>query len=229
MVRLFCCWMVLVGVTARCAERPNVLFLFADDQRADTIAAHGNPHIDTPNLDRLSREGTSFLNNYCAGSYSGAVCVASRSMLMTGKHWPHIKDRRNWSGLPLLPEVLGKNGYNTRIVGKWHNGGKTVARAFQSGTALMMGGMVDHTHVPVVDLDTTGKLVNPRVPPGFSSQIFADAAIKQLQGLPTEKPFFLYVALTAPHDTRNPPEPYRERYYKKRPPLPPNFLPQHPF
>ena len=211
------------------AERLNVLFLFADDQRADTISAHGNPHIDTPNLDRLSSEGFSFRNNYCAGSYSGAVCVASRSMLMTGKHWIHINDRDNWSGLPLLPEVLGKQGYQTRIVGKWHNGEKTVSRAFQSGTSVMMGGMCDHTAVPVVDLDKEGALVNPRTPEGFSSQIFADAAIGQLNTLGTTDPFFLYVAFTAPHDTRNPPEAYRERYYKDRPPLPPNFLPQHPF
>jgi arylsulfatase A-like enzyme len=226
-------WLVLfglaVGVTAMAAKPPNVLFLFADDQRADTIAAHGNPHIDTPHLDQLSREGMSFMNNYCAGSYSGAVCVASRTMLMTGKHWHNVKDRGSWSGLRLLPEVLGENGYNTRIVGKWHNGSRTVARAFQSGTALMMGGMVDQTHVPVVDLNTDGKLVNNRVPPGFSSTIFADAAIDQLKSLGTDKPFFLYVSFTTPHDTRNPPMPYRQRYYDKRPPLPPNFLAQHPF
>jgi len=65
------------------AERPNIIFLFADDQRADTIGAHGNPHIQTPNLDRLTAEGFSFRRNYCAGSFSGAVCVASRAMLMS--------------------------------------------------------------------------------------------------------------------------------------------------
>ena len=211
------------------AEGVNILFLFADDQRADTIGAHGNPHIETPNLDQLSKEGFSFLNNYCAGSYSGAVCVASRSMLMTGKHWTHIKDRQNWSGLPLLPEVLGKNGYQTRIVGKWHNGEKTVARAFQSGSSILLGGMSDHTKVPLVDLDGEGTLVNSRTPEGFSSQIFADAAIEELETLGTDEPFFLYVAFTAPHDPRNPPEAYRERYYKNRPPLPENFLAQHPF
>ena len=57
--------------------RPNIVLLFADDQRADTISGHGNPHIQTPNLDQLAREGFSFRRNYCAGSFSGAVCVAS--------------------------------------------------------------------------------------------------------------------------------------------------------
>ena len=61
-------------------ERPNIVFLCADDQRADTIGAHGNPHIQTPNLDQLAAEGFSFRRNYCAGSFSGAVCVASRAI-----------------------------------------------------------------------------------------------------------------------------------------------------
>ncbi|MEC8301889.1 MAG: sulfatase-like hydrolase/transferase, partial [Planctomycetota bacterium] len=63
------------------SDRPNIIFLFADDQRPDTISAYGNPHIRTPHLDQLARRGTSFRRNYCAGSFSGAVCVASRAML----------------------------------------------------------------------------------------------------------------------------------------------------
>ena len=69
------------------STRPNILFLFADDQRADSIHAHGNPHIETPNLDRLVRRGFSFRRNYCFGSDSGAVCVPSRAMLMSGRHY----------------------------------------------------------------------------------------------------------------------------------------------
>ena len=60
------------------SDRPNILFLFADDQRADTIRAWGNEWIDTPNLDRLAAEGQSFERNYTFGSNSGAVCVPSR-------------------------------------------------------------------------------------------------------------------------------------------------------
>ena len=71
-------------------EKPNIIFLFADDQRADTIGFHGNTAIKTPNLDQLASSGYSFRNNYCAGSFSGAVCVASRAMLMTGRHWMRI-------------------------------------------------------------------------------------------------------------------------------------------
>ena len=91
-------------------NRPNIVFLFADDQRPDTIAAHGNDYIQTPHLDRLAANGLSFTRNYCAGSYSGAVCVASRSMLMTGRHWHRIEDTKDWENLPTQPEHQGKTG-----------------------------------------------------------------------------------------------------------------------
>lgn len=217
------------GLAETTEKRPNIILLFADDQRPDSVGAFGNPHVSTPNLDRLVGDGFRFSRNYCAGSYSGAVCVASRTMLMTGRHWMRVEDRRDWNGLPLLPEQLAQGGYRTFITGKWHNGSRALQRAFQQGQSVFMGGMSDHTEVPVADLTLDGKLVNQRTPKGFSSQIFADAAVRFLENTSDKEPFFLYVAFTAPHDPRNPPEAYRERYYEDRPPLPPNFMPQHPF
>ncbi len=237
MGRLFCSMVIAVsgmlgGLTVHASkpERPNLILLFADDQRPDTVGAFGNPHIHTPHLDRLVDQGMRFNRNYCAGSYSGAVCVASRTMLMTGRHWMRVADRKDWKGLPLLPEVLAKEGYRTFITGKWHNGQRSLRRAFQSGKNVFMGGMSDHTKVPLVDLKRSGELVDPRTPRGFSSQLFADAAVEFLKAqTESDQPFFLYVAFTAPHDPRNPPPSYRERYYRDRPPMPPNFLPAHPF
>ena len=213
-------------------SRPNIIFLFADDQRADTIGAHGNPHIKTPNLDALAAEGMSFRQNYCAGSFSGAVCVASRAMLMTGRHWmslPETRPQTNWGDSVVLPAHLeNEGGYQSYIVGKWHNGKGTLDKSFHSGKAIYMGGMADHTSFQVQDLEG-GKLMPKRDAGGFSSTVFADAAIEFIEKADGEKPFFLYVAFMAPHDPRNPPEKYREIYYKNRPPLPPNYLPQHPF
>jgi len=215
------------------AERPNIIFIFADDQRADTVGAHGNPHIQTPHLDRLASEGFSFRGNYCAGSYSGAVCVASRAMLMTGRHWMNVTRNRkanDWTGMPLLPEVLAKQGaYRTFITGKWHNQFHTLRRAFQEGRSIYLGGMLNHASFSVQDLGSTGELSDKRPAPGFSSQVFADTAIDFIRQASEDQPFFLYVALTAPHDPRNPPPAYREMYYQNRPPLPVNFLPQIPF
>ncbi len=196
--------------------RPNFIFLFADDQRPDTISAWGNPHIQTPNFDRLAAEGMSFRQNYCAGSYSGAVCVASRTMLMTGRHWHRIDDTKNWSGLPLLPEALEAGGYRTHIIGKWHNGEKTLFRSFQTGSQVFVGGMSDHEKVPLSQLSdrsSEDRLTKPVIGEGFSSTLFADAAIDFLQADDRgADPFFLYVALTAPHDPRQPVTPFREHY-----------------
>ncbi len=214
------------------SKKPNIILLFADDQRADTIGAHGNSYIQTPNLDKLSESGFSFRRNYCAGSFSGAVCVASRSMLMTGRHWHQIpgpKKNSGWNDLPLLPSYLQeKAAYNTFIVGKWHNGLKTLKSAFSSGKSVYMGGMSDHTDFNVQDY-TDGVLSKKRKAAEFSSTEFASSAIDYINHAKTDKPFFLYVAFTAPHDPRNPPEKYRQIYYNKRPPLPKNFLPLHPF
>lgn len=218
------------SVTA--AERPNIVFLFADDQRADTISAHGNPHIQTPNLDHLAADGFSFRRNYCAGSFSGAVCVASRAMLMTGRHWMNLPAERpqsNWGDVKTLPALLTSSGnYRTFIVGKWHNGKGTLDRSFTDGRSIYMGGMANHADFQVQDL-SAGKLSPRRSADGFSSTVFADEAVTFISNAESDQPFFLYVAFMAPHDPRNPPEKYRQMYYKDRPPLPVNFLPQHPF
>jgi len=218
----------LSGPSARAADRPNILFLFADDQRADTIAAWGNPHIRTPHLDKLAAAGFSFRGNYVFGGNSGAVCVPSRAMLMSGKTWFHV-NTATLEGARLFPEVLQEQGYVTFGTGKWHNGQPSWLRAFQQGSNVMFGGMSDHSKVPVCDLGPDGKLTKPRTGGKFSSELFADSAIAFLREHDGRKPFFAYVAFTAPHDPRSPPPAWVEPYYRDRPPLPRNFLPQLPF
>ena len=215
------------------SDRPNILFLFADDQRADTIGAWGNERIDTPNLDRLADEGFSFRRNYTFGSNSGAVCVPSRAMVLTGRSW--MRSPNDMRGVPTLPRQLEAAGYRTFITGKWHNGDEALLRSFDRGTAVYLGGMADHTQVEVQDIEG-GELVRRRVGEAFSSELFADAAIAFLgeqaalpQGDGPDRPFFAYVPFMAPHDPRQPPPEYRERYYRRGLPLPANYMPQHPF
>lgn len=208
--------------------KPNILFLFADDQRADTISAHGNPHIQTPNIDSLAKSGLSFRNNYIFGGNNGAVCVPSRAMLMSGKTWLRI-DAPTLKGSMLLPEWLGQHGYETFATGKWHNGEASWLRAFQRGKHIFFGGMSDHTLVPLKDRTPDGKLTASYTGKKFSSELFADAAIEYLRERDRSKPFFAYVPFTAPHDPRQPPQAYRDQYYRNPPPLPPNIRPQLPF
>jgi arylsulfatase A-like enzyme len=217
------------GLEVQAANRkPNILFLFADDQRADTIAAHGNPNIKTPNLDKLAAAGFSFRGNYVFGGNSGAVCIPSRAMLMSGKTWFHV-NTTTLEGAKLMSEVFRENGYATFGTGKWHNGEASWLRAFQQGKNIMFGGMSDHTKVPVRDLGPEGKLTPERIGKKFSSELFADSVIEFLRRHDGKKPFFAYVAFTAPHDPRMPPLSYREAYNRHLPPLPANFLSQLPF
>lgn len=212
---------------AMAETRPNILLLFADDQRADTIGAWGNEFIHTPSLDSLAARGFSFRQAYCMGSPHGAVCQPSRAMLLSGRSLFHIT--LNLEKEPLLPELLRRSGYRTFLTGKWHNGEASCLRAFDHGKTVFLGGMTDHTKVPVTDIGPDGKLIRQRVENRFSAEAFADTAIDFLKEQGSRAPFFAYVAFTSPHDPRQPPLYYRELYYGKGPPLPPNFLPQHPF
>ncbi len=214
------------GVTA--ASRPNVVFLLADDMRADTIAALGNPHIQTPNLDRLAARGTSFTRAYIMGGLQGAVCVPSRAMMLSGRPLfrisEQLKDATTW------PMVFRAGGYETFGCGKWHNGPASYAASFPNGKSVFLGGMNNHFRVPVQDVAADGKLTPPRTNALHSSELFANQAIEFLRSQKGgAKPFALYVAFTAPHDPRQAPKEFQARYDAAKLPLPKNFLPKHPF
>ena len=232
---IFCLLVVILACRICNAQRqldssdnqPNILFLFADDQRTDTIAHFGNQHIKTPNLNKIAERALNFTNAYCMGSIHGAVCQPSRAMLHSGRTLYHVPmDLKN---VVTLGEVLGKNGYSTFGTGKWHNGKESFARSFHSGKAIMFGGMSNHLKVPVEDMDFDRTFSNKRTGEKFSSELFADAAIEFIKNRDNSKPFFCYVSFTAPHDPRQPPKEFAEEYYKANLPLPKNFLPQHPF
>jgi arylsulfatase A-like enzyme len=220
---------VVLADEAAKAKRPNLLFLFSDDQRYDTIHALGNPIIQTPNLDRLVGSGFVFTNNYVMGSMSGAVCYPSRAMLQSGRTLWHVPG--NLQGVPIWPEVMRRAGYATFGTGKWHNGPASFARGFTHGGAIFFGGMSDHYRVPIYDFDPTGKYpAGKRYIGGkFSSALFADAAIDFLKRHRGDQPFFMYVSFTAPHDPRRPPPPYDTLYDPRKIPTPKSFMPRHPF
>ena len=210
-------------------KSPNILFIFADDQRADAIGVSGNSHISTPNIDNLAKNGILFKNAYVMGGHHGAICAPSRAMLFSGKSLFHVYDRLN--GIETLPHYLSAKGYQTFATGKWHNGSSSFEANFQEGEKIMIGGMSDHFNVPVMDLNENKKLNNLQIK-GFSTDVFADTAIKYIDRYgksSQEKPFFCYVSFTAPHDPRSPISPYSNIYQKNEIPIPENFKPLHPF
>jgi arylsulfatase A-like enzyme len=211
------------------AQKPNILFLFADDQRADAIGASGNSYIKTPNIDNLAKSGVRFTSCYVMGGHHGAISAPSRAMLMSGKSLFHVYDKLE--GVHTMPMHFAENGYETFATGKWHNGIPMFEASFNKGKNVFIGGMSDHYKVPCRDLGKDGKLSAPVIK-GFSTDIFAGAAIDFIKEYSAGKrgnPFFCYVAFTAPHDPRSPREDYINMYPPESIPVPGNFKKLHPF
>ena len=135
LVRCCFCFALLLGfipVEAKAADRPNILFIFADDWGWGDLSCHDHPYIKTPNIDRLAREGTDFHRF----SVASGVCSPSRTAVMTGHFparynidghfaWVPSNAKRNmpdWLSpeAPLLPRFLQQAGYATAHFGKWH-------------------------------------------------------------------------------------------------------------
>ena len=232
----------LLGTVASAAERPNILLLISDDQRPDTIAALGNSVIQTPHLDRLVAEGTTFPRATCAHP----LCVPARAELLTGQtgfrngvHPPNNTpdlQQQTW------PAWMAASGYRTWWVGKWMIAGRPSSRGFQESLGLFGSG----TRPETPQYDSAGRLVtgyrgwmfqsddrtlHPEEGVGLTPDIsekFADAAIEFL-GRETERPFFLQVNFTAPHDPLLDPPGWEETYDPRQMPLPGNFAGRHPF
>ena len=123
---------MLFAMDGSAAEKPNIVFIFADDWGWGDLSCHGHPYVKTPNIDRLAKEGTDF-HRFTVAS---GVCSPSRTAVMTGHFparynidghfaWVPSNARRNmpdWLSpdVPLLPRFLQQAGYATAHFGKWH-------------------------------------------------------------------------------------------------------------
>lgn len=106
-------------------SKPNIVFIFADDLTYTVINALGNTEIETPNLNRLVKNGTTFTHAYNMGAWNGAVCAASRAMIISGRSvWDVDNFRQGWKENKNFDKTWGKlmegAGYDTYMTGKWH-------------------------------------------------------------------------------------------------------------
>jgi arylsulfatase A-like enzyme len=196
------------SASAADSQRPNVLFLFTDDQRTDTIAALGNPHIKTPNLDSLVRSGFVFRNAYCMGSDRGAVCFPSRNMLMSGRAYFRLDGGFALPEDPNFPDSMKRAGYYTYHHGKLGNTARKIHPVFNSSRYLK---------------DQQDRKS------GEPGKEIVDAAIEFLDKRDGEQPFFMYLAFASPHDPRVAAKKYMDQYDREKIPLPKNYMPIHPF
>ena len=189
-------------------SKPNVVFLFADDQRADAIGALGNPTVKTPHLDELVKSGMVFRNAYCLGANIGAVCTPSRNMLLSGRAYFRWQGAQAQPEMANFPTSMKAAGYETYHHGKRGN------------TSPAIQALFDHNQYVVDNEDRTN---------GEPCQTIVDTAIKFLQGRSREKPVFMYLAFSNPHDPRVAAKQYMDLYQQNKIPLPKNYLPLHPF
>lgn len=225
------------GLQAQKAK--NVLIIYSDDQSYNTINALGNKEVQTPNLDRLVKEGLSFRQAHVMGAHQGAVCIPSRIMMLTGRYINRLPG--DGSNVPDsiigLPEVLRSKGYNTFHTGKWHSDRVSHDRFFNMGDNIFFGGMFHEQnggHFRPFVYHYNGQGRYPRQAGWqsdiFSTQLFTNAAVSFLESNKAkEKPFLCYVAFTSPHDPRTPPPTFAGKHKPSSISLPPNFLPEHPF
>lgn len=231
----------LLAGSSAVAEKPNILFLFADDQCYETIRSLGHTDIDTPNLDRLVSSGTTFTHTYNMGSWSGAVCVASRTMLNTGRFvweangvYGNLEKERQEGRL--WTSYLHGAGYDTYFTGKWHV--KVAADKTFKTVSNVRGGMPKQTEAgynrPLADGTDPWDPADPKFG-GFWeggthwSEVVANDAVDFLgAAAKKEDPFFMYIAFNAPHDPRQAPQSYLDRYPLDRIKLPENFLSDYP-
>jgi N-acetylglucosamine-6-sulfatase len=187
-------------------KRPNVIFIMADDQRYDMLSTNGNPHVNTPHLDRLAAEGCNFKNAF---TVSG-VCSPSRAVFFSGKYahqcgapqiiWNNHTFRMNETPFPAL---LHEKGYYTAHIGKWHLGeGHIQKEGYDFWAGFEWLGSFFNTTVHV-----NGKMEQHE---GYSDDILAGMAADKIKDMATlSQPFCLFVGLKAPHL----PFSYPERYH----------------
>lgn len=231
----------LVSLQVQAAEKPNILFIFADDLAYDCVGSYGNKEVKTPHLDKLSASGTQFTYAYNSGAWGGAVCVASRTMLMTGKQiWNArgTKLEEHAGAGKFWPQRMQKAGYTTYFAGKWHVGSNGLpakvfnhAQNVRPGMPNQTSGRYNRNFTPGQDDWSPFDQSKQGFWKGgkhWSEVLVDDAADFFKVAKDDDKPFFMSLCFNAPHDPRQAPESYQKMYPYKDITVPSSYMDLYP-
>ena len=143
-------------------SQPHVIVIYTDDHRYTGVHALGGQAVRTPNIDKLAYEGIAFTNAYLQGSFSGATCVPSRAMLLTGRNLFQLGAREG-RNIPTDHTTMGEAfmnaGYYAYHVGKWHQDTDVLARSFHDGAKVcgLPKYLTDQYRMPYSDWQADGK------------------------------------------------------------------------
>ncbi len=222
---------VPLAAQAAVPAKPNIVFITSDDHRWDALGAAGNPAIHTPVLDRLAARGVYFRQ----ATTHVSQCLPVRATLLTGltphQHGaysnrgqrPEVARPDGFQGLPTVPGLLREAGYRTLLVGKWHLAADPWLSGFSEVKTWLPAAGADYRN-PLLARGNSRKLVKTK---GLTQQIFADDAVSFVRSpAAKEKPFFLWLAFTAPHIPLEPNSPESKKLYAGKAAadlLPPGF------
>ncbi len=215
--------------TAHANNPPNIVYILADDLGWGDLSLYGQKHFETPNIDRIAKEGIQFMQHYSGST----VCAPSRSSLMTGLHTGHTPIRGNFEIRPegqmalpaesvTIPEILKKKGYATGAFGKWGLGfpgseGDPVNQGFDSFFGYNCQ-RIAHNYYPyhLWDNKTKYQLEDNA---GTHEGVYAPELIQErtLEFLEEnrDRPFFCFVPHVIPHAELFAPERYMVRFRGK--------------
>ncbi len=203
-------------LTATAQDRPNVVFILTDDQRADALSCMGHPHLKTPNIDRLAEEGVLFKNHFCTTS----LCSPSRASILGGLYAHAHGVVNNFTDyprdLPTFPRQLQSEGYTTAYIGKWHMGEDDDSKRPGFDHFVTHRGQGKYFDTEFRTNDGEREVV-----PGYYTTVVTDMAIDWMEGQEeSEKPFLLMLGHKAPHSFYFPEKKYETAFDHVRIPYP---------
>jgi len=199
-------------------DRPNILFIMADDHAIQAISAYGHPIskiAPTPNIDRLAQQGALFTANYCGNS----ICGPSRASVLTGKHSHSHGYMRNTSegfdnSQQTLPKILRENGYQTAVIGKWHLVSEPTGFDFWK----ILNDQGEYNNPDFITQGDTAQYM------GYATDLITDFSKEWLAQIDHSKPFFLMMHHKAPHRNWIPAERHYTLYDTTQFPVPETFF-----
>jgi len=194
-------------------EKPNIIFIMSDDHAARAISLYNDELVQTPNIDKIGRDGAVFHNAFCTNS----ICAPSRATILTGKysHRNGILDNRTpFDGSQeTFPKLLREAGYQTALVGKWHLHSKPTGFNYWN----ILPGQGDYNDPVLID---NGDTIKHR---GYVTDIITDLSLQWLENRDKSKPFCLLTHHKAVHTPNIPPEKYKKLFEDRHIPLPVSF------
>lgn len=203
--------LLFFSVNAFAQQRPNIIYIMSDDHDADAISAYNKTLINTPNIDRIAKEGMLFTRNFVGNSICGPV----RATLITGQqsHKNGMKDNRTRfdSSKITLPALMQQGGYQTAIVGKWHL--HSYPKGFDYWKILPGQGLYFEPRFISMTGDTS-------TCHGYASDVITSEAIHWLDSRDMNEPFLLHIHHKAPHRYFFAPLKYVQQFHNKTIPEP---------